>query len=40
VEVDEIDSQLGLVFLLSNGSRAYIYGSDNIYMAIEKHIIN
>jgi hypothetical protein len=40
VEIDEIDSRFGLVFLLSNGSRAYIYGYDSIYMAIEKPIIN
>ena len=32
-----------LVFLLSDGSYAYISGSDNgnsLYLAIEKHIIN
>jgi len=43
VDVDNYDGKNYLVFLLSDGSYAYISAGDNnssLYLAIEKHVIN
>ena len=43
VDVDNYDGKNYLVFLLSDGSYAYISSGDNdssLYLAIEKHVLN
>ena len=40
VDSDYYDNRHYLVFLLSNGSIAYISSADSLYIAIEDHVIN
>jgi hypothetical protein len=37
---DNFDNKHYLVILLSDGSIAYISSNDNLYIALEKHLIN
>lgn len=40
IDADYYDNRHYLVFLLSNGSIAYISSADSLYIAIEDHVIN
>lgn len=37
---DYYDGKNYLVILLSDGSVAYIYSADSLYIALERHLIN
>jgi hypothetical protein len=40
IGADFYDNKHYLVILLSDGSIAYLYSDSNLYMFIEKHLIN
>lgn len=40
IDFDYYDNKHCLVILLSDGSIAHIFSSDNLYIAIKKHLVN
>ena len=40
IDADFDDNKHYLVILLSDGTIAYIYSDNSLYMALEKHVIN
>jgi hypothetical protein len=40
IDADYYNDQNYLVILLSDGSVCYIYSSDSLFMAIDRHLVN